>query len=149
MRINGVFCDFSGTVAYKDNTSSVFHAQGESTDLIRNITWTVDAGESQQTLANIWANDALRTAINDMWNVGGGSFSWTPSVAPSSKVITNAVFYLNVLISMDDGTSLPMSITCERGVVVVHALGTVTSIPSNIIALDDFFHAILNQVMVA
>jgi hypothetical protein len=152
MKIIGTFCEFSGTVAFRDNTTGIFHAQGEAPGFPAQIVWSVDQGESQRTLADVYADPTYRAAVTAVWSASGsGGLAWTPSVAPTGRTIASVVYHLSMLFSGDDGLILPISVTYENGSVIMHTPGvTGTQLaPTNIADLSNFIYAMLNQVLVA
>jgi len=144
MKINGMVCEFSGTVVYRDNSIGTFHAQGESPDFTSQIIWSIDQGESRQTLADIAANPTQKAAFGAVF--GGGS-SWNALVAPSGKAIADTMYHFQMVITEDNGNIIPWSQTYENGQVRIHARGSIVEVPDNGIQGDLFWLRVAQQIL--
>jgi hypothetical protein len=114
--INSIVGTFSGVVAYMDNSVGMWHCQMEW-DGVRDLKWSVQQAISQINTANIdVANGSeyfatWQNMISELPFVT--TFSWGSSPPGAMKNIRELVHHLNLLMTLDDGTIYPVSVTFE------------------------------------
>ncbi len=121
-RVISIVGRYSGVVSYGDGSSGSWHCQME-TDDIADLYWSVDAAASRVQTANIdvangseWSN-SWRDIISTLPFIT--TFGWGSTPVTQTRP-TDVVHHLSLLMSLDDGTEYPVSITYERGLQVDH-----------------------------
>lgn len=113
---------FDGTVTYDDQTWGSFHCQIETFDLTNDLIWSLAETLSAENLQRIY-NDADRKAdVVEMFEALPfiSSFTWA-DVGQTGKTVSDAVLHLYLLVTFDDRTTYPVSITHEKGEVRFHS----------------------------
>lgn len=115
MNVNSIVGSFVGLIAYADQTKGSFHAQLESYD-DDDTYWSIDVPHSRENVANLH-DDAiyrahLASVFSDLPFIS--SFNWSHE-AGSGRTISDIVLHLMILVSFDDGTNYPISVTFENG----------------------------------
>jgi len=102
---NSVVANYSGVVAYKDNTNAVFHSQIEYHNA-EELSWSIDQIASLITVGNLSADPAFQ------FDAVLPGYTFVDAVAP--KAIRDAAFRLTFTMTTDDGREYPISVSCER-----------------------------------
>jgi len=127
-RCNSIVGSFSGVVAYVNGTNGAWNCQMEWSDL-KDLKWSINAAISQIHTANIdVANSSeyfatWQNMISQLPFVT--AFSWGSTPPGATTNIKDVVHHLYFIMTFDDGTSYPISVTYENGARIDHltALG--------------------------
>jgi len=112
---------FDGIVTYDDETWGSFHCQIETFDLTNDLVWSLAEAFSEEHMQRMYA-DANKKAVIEAFVETlpfVSSITWTDT-ALADKTITDAVLHLYLLITFDDGTTYPVSLTAEKGEIRYH-----------------------------
>jgi len=90
----GAAGNFSGTIAYTNESKGVFHSQGEEMNTINNV-WSIDDVEANLHLGNVAIDPVWQQIINDMMIELPEieSFDWD-STEGDGREIRDAVFHI-------------------------------------------------------
>lgn len=115
---NSIVGRFDGTVTYADESWGSFHCQIETFDL---NAWSFDEIHSESQAQRIYNDSAEKANVKALIETLPfvSSFTWTDS-ALSDKTITDVVLHLYLLVTFDDGTTYPVSLTAEKGEIRYH-----------------------------
>lgn len=111
---------FDGVVSFDDGSCGSFHCQIES-DMTNDIKWSLAETFSQDNIQRIYNDLGNKTKLTEMFETLPfiSSFSWSDT-AKTDKTIDDVVLHLYLLVTFDDGTTYPVSITYERDQIRFH-----------------------------
>ena len=115
--VNGVVAHFSGTIAYQNETTGSFHCQAQY-DPTRSNYWSFNESHSA---VNMGVLDYIPPTFFETVPFIN-NFSWAAASQYRSNIaIRDTVWHLFLLITMDDGTEYPVSLTYDFGQVRLHS----------------------------
>jgi hypothetical protein len=122
--IVSVTARFSGTVAFTDNTVSIFHSgmEGTETDY---ILWSVDQAESIETLKQVsWSGPGLwpwwalvRIALSSFNFM---DFDWDTPLPTTQKVVSSLTGRCDFIFAFDDNTTATASVATPSDINLAH-----------------------------
>jgi hypothetical protein len=115
MNVNSIVGSFVGLIAYADQNKGAFHAQVEAFgDDVLN--WTIDQQHSETHVANLHDDATYKSYLTNLFDnlPFVSSFSWN-NAAGDGKEISDVVLHLTMLVTFDDETTYPVSVTVEKG----------------------------------
>jgi hypothetical protein len=148
---NSVVGFLSGVVAYANNDIGNFHCQIESPDLVNVLVWSVDEDNSRIATGDMYNIEWYYPLANLIAGIGlSEGFTWI-SVAPAvAKEINDVVIHLNLTFTLDDNTTVPISITYERDTTTSHSTTTpLTSLPTNIETMISALTLMIDKAVLA
>lgn len=131
---NSIAGRFDGTIAYTDETWAGFHAQMEIFDISDDdLVWTLNQALSNAQMSQIYVDDNYKNAVTALFSnlPFVTSFAWSNNPPTSAKTIRDMVLHLYLIITFDDGTSYPVTITYQNGTRYDHLVDTDKLTPSD------------------
>jgi len=121
---------FDGVVTYGDESWGSFHSQIESFDLTNDSIWSLAENFSESNIQKLYGDAEQRANIKEMFESLPfvSSFMWADE-SDTSKTVTDVVFHLYLLVTFDDGSTYPVSITFEKDEVRLHSSETSEDVP--------------------
>ena len=113
---------FDGTISYDDGAWGSFHCQIESFDLTNDSIWSLAESLSAENIQRVYGDANRKADFEEMFETLPfiSSFVWSDT-AKEDKVISDAVLHLYLLVTFDDGSTYPVSITHEKDEVRFHS----------------------------
>jgi hypothetical protein len=148
---NSVVGFLSGVVAYDNNEVGNFHCQIESPDLVNTLVWSVDETNSRIATGDMYNAEWYYPLANLIAGVGlSAGFSWMSIVPTPTRGISDVVIHLNLTFTLDDNTTVPISVTYEEGITTSHStIVPLTTLPSNIEAMLTALTAMIDKAVLA
>jgi hypothetical protein len=150
---NSVVGFLSGVVAYDNNEVGNFHCQIEAPNVspANTLVWSIDETNSRIATGDMYNIEWYYPLANLIAGIGLSSgFTWM-SVAPTpARGISDIVIHLNLTFTLDDNTTVPISITYEAGVTTSHSTTVpLTTLPTNIEAMLVALTAMIDKAVLA
>lgn len=150
---NSVVGFLSGVVSYANNEVGSFHCQVEAPDAnpANALVWSVDATNSRIATGDMYNITWYYPLANLIAGIGlSEGFAWMSSIPDNVREISDVVIHLNLTFTLDDGTTVPISITYENGAIVNHSTTTpLATLPDNVDELLTAMTAMIDQAVTA
>jgi len=148
---NSVVGFLSGVIAYSNNDVGNFHCQIESSDLVNDLLWSVDEDGSKIATGEMYNLAWYYPLANLIAGVGlSEGFSWMSTVPADARTINDVVIHLNLTFTLDDNTTVPVSVTYENGTIVSHSTEIpLASLPTNIETMLTALTAMIDKAVLA
>ena len=150
---NSIVGFLSGVVSYANNEVGNFHCQVEAPDAnpVNALVWSVDGINSRIATGEMYNLTWYYPLANLIAGVGlSEGFAWMSSIPDNARVISDVVIHLNLTFTLDDCTTVPISVTYENGTIVNHSTTTpLAALPDNIATLLTALTAMIDQAVTA
>lgn len=140
--ITSIVGRFDGVMTYDDESWGSFHCQIETFDLSNGMEWSLAEAVSEETIQRIYNDAARKSTLESLIETLPfvSSIAWSDTTL-SDKTITDGVLHLYLLVTLDDGTSYPVSLTAERGEIRYH-----TSVAEDVVSGASNLSNVLNKI---
>jgi len=116
-RVTSIVGRYAGVVSYTDGSNGSWHCQMECDD-ISDLYWSIDQAYSQLHTANVDFSNSSEFAATWMGVISHlpfiTTFTWGSS-PHDDRIVSDVVHSLSLLMTLDDGTKYPVSVTYEKG----------------------------------